>query len=514
MTRARWIALGVGAALVGAAALAWIRPASGPTVDPRIEAGKRLYREGRLTSGAPVPAVTMGDVPFDGAACASCHGRSGMGTGEGGQRTPPLAAPVLFAPEVRHRRPAYTEQTLARAIVAGVDAGGRPLDPLMPRFRLEPADVDALVAYLATLGAAPSPGVDERSLHVATVIAGDVPDARRRAVEGLIEAYVTAKNAEIRNDRERAAARRAPGEAVDPYRDWAWSVWELSGGPADWPAQLAARYDAQPVFALIGGLAAGPWEPIDRFCEASEVPCLFPSTELPPAEPGAYSRYYSGGARLEGRIVAADLAAQGLASDVLVLVPPGGADDVAAVTAAEVIRAGGGSARIVELALGSAAPVDGASAVVAWLADLTGVDLGGSAPVYVSASRVGRGAERIPGALRPRARAVDLLRATDDRDAALERFRTWARSRDLDPDEEWVEAQTWFACLAFLDGSKHVGRYPQRDYLLDSLDHAGGLTALLPGYPRGAVAPGQRFLAKGGRVVQLADGAERWVVPP
>ncbi|MEQ1501493.1 MAG: c-type cytochrome [Myxococcota bacterium] len=533
--RARGIAgLAVVGIALGAAWWAWrsaqvepLEPPAAPAADPALDAGERLYREGIAATGEPVAAVVLGDVPIggDSARCASCHGRSGMGTGEGGNRTPPLAAPLLFAADARNTRPAYTDALVARAVRDGVDSAGAPLDPLMPRFRLSDDDLDALLRYLHHLGAKPAPGVDDDSLHLATVIAGDVDPALARDVRAVLEGYVETKNAELRNDRARSRARRAPGEAPDPYRDWSLEVWTIDGPPDGWRAQLEARYAARPVFAMIGGLAEGPWAPIAAFCESLELPCVLPETDRPGPPGGFYTLYYSGGLRLEAEVVAADLRSTAAPGPVIALVAEG--DGAGAEAAADLTAAVGAGGEVQVRAIPDGPDGDAVlaevldeevRAVVAWLgdADLARLPAGaaGRGPLYLSATLAPDRGAALPPGLRDRARLVDPYRDPSERDPGLDRFRAWASARGLALGHERVQAQAWFACVAFLDGSKHVARYPQRDYLLDSLDHAAGLTALLPIVPRGTLGPGQRFLAKGARVVDLSGAtAPRWITP-
>lgn len=45
----------------------------------------------------------------------------------------------------------YTGERIARAVTQGLDAEGKPLDPIMPRWQVTPDEVRALIAYLGTL---------------------------------------------------------------------------------------------------------------------------------------------------------------------------------------------------------------------------------------------------------------------------------------------------------------------------------------------------------------------------
>jgi hypothetical protein len=306
----------------------------GPAGDPR--AGERIYREGILASGAPLTAVLQGDVPAAGraVACATCHRRSGFGGVEGTVVVPPVTAPALFAerppptgllfralfqedlapqPWSRVRalgeRPAYSDVSLAAALREGRDPAGRRLDPLMPRYRLGAADAADLAAYLRTLAAAPPPGVEPERVHFATVVTPDADPARRAAWLEVAAAYVHWRNAALPGLARRAASTPGYGEDLTGRRrEWVLHVWELAGPEAGWGKALAARLEAQPVFALLGGAGGGSWAPVHEVCERREVPCLFPDTDLPVLEPpGAYALYLSGGLEAEGAAVARHL---------------------------------------------------------------------------------------------------------------------------------------------------------------------------------------------------------------
>ena len=322
--------------------------------------GRRIYRDGVLPSGRPVRAVVAGEAGGGGTegvaggaggggaegvavetarlACAGCHRASGYGGVEGGTLVPPITAPALFggrqpapaellgklyreelaqASWTRLRsaavaqRPAYTSETLAAAVRRGTDPRGRALDPLMPRYELDAGAMADLAAYLRTLSAAPASGVDAAVIHFAVVVAGDVEPERRRAMLDVARAFCAAKNGDTRRQLSRPPA--SPGyrdELRQTWREWALHVWELRGPEATWGAQLERSYGAQPVFALLSGIATGAarWRPVHEFCERREVPCVFPNTDLPVVSPpGAWTLYLSAGLALEGRALARHL---------------------------------------------------------------------------------------------------------------------------------------------------------------------------------------------------------------
>ncbi|HEX9188695.1 MAG TPA: c-type cytochrome [Vicinamibacteria bacterium] len=491
-----------------------------PLEDP-VAAGRRLYREGLLASGEASTALVQGDVPVLGTqfTCLTCHRRSGMGANESGRIVPPLAGPVFLAPGRQPARPAYSEAALGRALREGIAPGGRPLDPLMPRYRLPDADVAALFAYLSALGATPSPGVGASSLHLATVVAGDVPAETEEAMVDVLGSFFSLRN---RSAPQRLPGGHAPGQPKEALREWSLDVWRLDGPAETWREKLEARQRERPAFALVGGIAAGTWQPVHDFCEATEVPCLLPLVDLPPVDDAAYySFYFSRGLHLEAEVIASRLAAEGLAGEVVQVIGGRSAAAGAAETLTRALARWGGGARVVGLDDGHIRDpaLARAAAVVLWLtADETrhlapALPRAGG-PLFLSSTLLGSAPGELPEPLRTRGRVVHLSSLPGEVDPALARFRAWARARGVRVREENTQALAYFAALAFAEGAKHLGRFPQRDYLVDLLDHASNLTAYLPLYRRASVSPGQRVLSRGGWVVDVTGGRDPlWVVP-
>lgn len=494
-------------------------------LSPRALAGQRLFRQGAKVDGTPVSARVFGDVSMQGdqVACSSCHGRAGMGTREGGRITPAITGTILAQPDPRATRPAYDDALIIRAVRDGIGANGLPLDPLMPRYDLAMDDGAALLEYLHGLGAAPSPGVTDRALKLATIVADDVPQETRDGFLEMLNTHVSVHNSEMRNDRERSTVRRAPGQAVEPWRSWDLAVWDVTGPAETWGDQLEQAYGRDPVFLILSGVGAGSWASVEAFCERHAVPCLFPNTDRAP-EVGAdyYTLYFSGGLGLEARVIASELA-EGV-GPVVQLVRDGDepARDAAA-TLARYLEAKGRTSTLVTLPGGSGsaaaarAALAGGGPAVGWLrADEVRAlpsDLA-AAPLFFSATLLDRDWTGVPSALAARARVVSPYRLPDERDPVLDRVRAWSNRRGIAMTAERVQIQTWFACTAFLDVTKDIGRYPQRDYVLDMLDHAASMTALIPYYSRPGFGPSQRYLSKGAYVVDLSAGAvPRWVVP-
>jgi len=160
-----------------------------------VAAGRAIYRRGEGPSQHPITALlSPGEDPVPAAVvpCAGCHGKGGRGRPEGGVVPADLTPEVLGVPRRtagdHPGRPAYTPALLKRAITMGLDAGGRPLEPTMPRFQMSLDDLAALVSYLPRLGHEPEPGLTDEDIRVAVVGS----PAAQRAARGYFDAVARA----------------------------------------------------------------------------------------------------------------------------------------------------------------------------------------------------------------------------------------------------------------------------------------------------------------------------------
>ncbi|MCB2183370.1 MAG: ABC transporter substrate-binding protein [Desulfobulbaceae bacterium] len=303
------------------------RTVGGYGVEKALRLGERMYRQGLLPSGEPMEAIVQGDIPVDGSmfTCESCHLRSGLGSVEGTVITLPtngsdlyrdyprgseVIRPMrkMFADEFQkdYLRPAYTDESLAEALALGVDSSGRDLDPIMPRYALEDPDMEILIFYLKRLSTEFSPGVDEETIHFATVITDDVPKDKQDAMLRVLETYIRDKNTQSRQQERRAKEGIFYRlEFYTAYRKIDLKKWLLHGEPETWQSQLEQYYKKEPVFALIGGISTKEWKPIHSFCEKEKIPCLFPMTDFPViSDSDWYTFYFSKGYFQEGEAAA------------------------------------------------------------------------------------------------------------------------------------------------------------------------------------------------------------------
>lgn len=510
--------------------------------------GLRMYREGLRPSGEALVATGAAQATLSGkeAACVACHRRSGYGSSEGPITIRPITGPALSqelstavrSPRIKARlgsrvRPAYTDELLARALRSGLDAAGKPLDRAMPRYALSDAEVSALAAYLHGLSSAPSPGVDEQEIHFATVIQPGVSSGQRHAMLDVMQAFVRDKDANMRLDEQRRAVGNM--RMYRAYRKWVLHVWELSGPPESWTAQLEARYAEQPVFALLGGLGSADWEPIQAFSEQHEIPCVLPQIGQPPAgPPGQYTFYFSRGAVLEAEVLARFLREQGSTGRLVQVYRP---QQAGAAAAAALRRALAPRTELAVQDLLLDGPADAAfwqrvaqsqpALLVLWLGadDLAQANLPAGSigvPVYLS-YQLSAG---LPGGPPPGLAGMADLRLLYPSDlpprheARLLRGRHWLVGKGLVAADEAVQLNTLFTMAIVSDVIGHLAGSYSRDYFVERLEHAVGQSTVPSIYPQLSLGPGQRYAAKGAQVVRLQEAGRgglqalsSWIVP-
>jgi cytochrome c553 len=536
------------AAVVGAALAQGVQSgASGPDAAARerqIALGQRLYREGIGVSGEPLKAIGAAQALLSGTtvACAACHRRSGYGTSEGQFNIRPITAPALFeeasevlrSPRIKAQlgtrlRPAYTEALLARAIRNGVDSGGEPLDPVMPRYALADDDMKAIAAYLSTLSATSSPGVDDEDIHFATVIQPGVPEIQRKAMLEIMEAFFKDKAGGGRN----LEGRRDAGtmRMYRSYRKWVLHVWQLNGPSETWRSQLEAFYRQQPVFALVGGLGVSSWQPIHDFSEQMEIPSVFPQVNLPVVAGGnEYNFYFSRGVTLDAQVLAKFLRDAGDTGKLVQVYRRNEAGLASAQAMREAMPKGAALEDLVlegtpDQAFWRKLIAKRPGSVVLWLdrEDVTSLaqpDARLELPVYLSFDRLGG---KLPAGTDALGTQVRLIYPTDlppKHAARLLRTKIWLHNKGIPVVDEAVQINTQFAMTVLSDAIGHVMDSFSRDYVAERIEHVVALTPTPSLYPSVSLAPGQRFAAKGSSIVQLVPGdspqlkpLSGWIVP-
>lgn len=536
-----------------------------------VELGEKLYLKGVTASGDPLTATTVGDVTFSGvqASCAGCHRASGYGSSEGGVYVLPTTGPTLFSEreldradlfkklfkEVQpsrfgasvrssHMRPAYTDETLARAIREGLDPSGRELDRLMPRYQIGDQDMANLIAHLKGLSIASDPGVDATHIHFATVVSEGVDPERRTAMLATLATFTEWMNIDTRGDlRNPNFSPNYRSDFIKAYRLWTHHVWELSGDPDTWPEQLAEHYEQQPVFALLSGMTDGPWTPVAEFCEERRIPALFPHTDLP--ETGAQSVrtvYFNRGLELEADLIDHQIREEAEGRGEVKVFNlherrPAGTVPGRRLSALLTTHDGyhvidrdfDGLDELRDVLNDTAANAAASDVVVLWPGALSrgaGTEL---AEVSIAAERIyipAAALDGLPGDLAPA--SAEVLRfsfpyelPTGYHPRAF-RIRAWMNTRRLALTHPRLQFNTYYALTMAQFGLEHIVDNFSRDYLLEYVEHEAE-NALNPGtFPTLSLGPGQRFASKGGFVVKLKDPSDiaagiapvsQWIVP-
>ena len=512
-----------------------------------VEIGRRIYMEGILPSGQALQGSRMDSVQVEGqaAACESCHRRSGMGSLEGNIVVPPITGQFLFS-EIENRPVAlvdpreprnitrphvpYTEASLAKVLREGINVSGKTLNPLMPKYALSDQDLKAVMAYLQQLSPQLSPGVGEDEVRFATIVTPDVSSQRRDALVGMINTAFKQRNASQQNYSGRM---RMPLDLLPrTTRNWELAVWELKGEPETWVKQLADYYQREPVFAVVSGLSGTTWAPVDRFCQQTKLPCLFPSVAIPPTEASYYSLYYSKGLVLEAGVVAKHLTALGSSAPKRLVEiyrdEPAGIGADAAIREALKATGIGLEKRIYDGSEASAqsvmADLSASDVVVMWLRpdDLTTLQRQHSkqpvANVYMSGLLTNDQFTVISKAWQPQLRVIYPYEIGKVRDTNARALKSWLATWNLPLVDELMQTEVFFNLLFLTDMSSQMLDNLYRDYLIERAEDMLSVGTNSSNYPHLSLSKGQRFASKGAYIATLSPEGKLtkttdWIVP-
>jgi cytochrome c oxidase subunit 2 len=113
--------------------------------------GQRIYFTSSSSSGESISYSNGPSTMMQGSlACVNCHGQNGKG-GRVAFKMQSFDVPDITWPELTADDPPYTEETLKRAIIQGIDPAGDPLKYPMPRWQISDPDLNDLAGFIKTL---------------------------------------------------------------------------------------------------------------------------------------------------------------------------------------------------------------------------------------------------------------------------------------------------------------------------------------------------------------------------
>jgi hypothetical protein len=380
--------------------------------------------------------------------------------------------------------PPYTDESLADTIRTGTNNNGRMMNVVMPHYDLPEGDMNALVEYMKQLSTKWSPGVTGQRIRFATVVTPGVGAERRKVFLDMMRIGVTQHNGSSLQGRRHMVS--AAELMLRTERKWDLDVWELYGEPTTWSAQLEEFYRQQPVFAVVSGLAEGTWQPVHEFCERQRVPCWFPSVDLPSAQQGIYSLYFSRGVALEADVLAAHL---GMDDDKTVRrVLQVFHDDMVGHGAAQALKDSlkGTDVALEDRMLTSteaagdvlrklAADALKTDVLMLWLRPADVATLAQVAPpaqgrIFFSAG-LSNGEHGFPAAWKSVTHLVYPFEMPETRELNLAYFRAWLKSRKLPLVDEAMQSEVYFALTFLTDTLSDMLDNLYRDYLLERAEN-------------------------------------------
>lgn len=516
-----------------------LTPPFGLTHDEALKLGERIYREGILSSGESVVAIVQNDIFVEGPmlTCAHCHLKSGLGGYEGKIYTLSINAERLFKPRLQgperklmpieklprwfkygQARPAYNDESLAKAIMYGEDPTGKILSPTMPRYIFNDRDMAILIYYLKHLNYKYSPGVDDYYISFATVVTDEVSDDLKESMLQALYGIVKANNAQTRHQEKRAKKGPWTEENMNFfYRRYKLYVWELRGSPDTWYEQLKKYYKENPVFALLGGISTKSWAPIHRFCEDFKIPNIFPITDLPViSENDWYTLYFSKGYYQEGELVAKFLNSLSLTGENVLIIYDNSDESKMLLRGFESKweRFGGRctSIQISEIKykeIIEKIESDSYRIVLLWTKKndffkvINVVKLLKNIMFFSSAILIGEDFKNIPGDLKDRVYFTYPYTIDNTENERL--IEKWMHFMKIDGKRKDVVAKVYTIGNILTDTFMMMKGNFYRDYFLDVIDMQRDRVKPFTNYERLSFGQGQRYASKGGYIVKIGN---------
>lgn len=499
-------------------------------LSPEAARGKQLYTTGASASGREVTAYVGSQaipLPASAVPCASCHGPDGLGRPEAGVtptdiRWRTLSKPYGAVASGARQHPAYTDESFAQALRAGIDPGGNLLVTAMPRYDVAPEDLADLIAYLKRIDTDLDPGIGDDEIVIGTVL----PDKGRMAGVGgamraVMEAYFADVNAGGGIFGRNLRLDVASGETAESL---------LEQGRA-----LLMDETRQP-FALLATFTGGLDAELSQTSDEQGVPSLGTFTRASGVEAaGMHSTFYLfGGMTVQGQALV-DHAADRLSPSRVAVVYPEDAPDVVAIAQAIVGQAGKHGWDAVSQFLFPRHAIDAQGIaqglkergvqVVFFLGTGSQFELLSEAAfaldwepyIYLLGSLTGNSVFKAPLDFQNRVYMAFPTSANDRTADGVREFNAFHRRHGLANQHVPAQISVYVAAKALVFGLRQAGRDPTREKLISALESLYEFeTGLTPSLSYG---PNRRIGALGAHVVAVdlrqrsLGGESEWVTP-
>jgi mono/diheme cytochrome c family protein len=119
-------------------------PTAAPAQASPLDNGRSIFQTGKDVDGVAIVAAKRPLKPY----CAVCHGTNGAGGKHFADGA--VSADLRHKALVTDQTHPYTLALLERAISTGIDNDGKPLDRVMPHWRLSKRDLHDVALYVFT----------------------------------------------------------------------------------------------------------------------------------------------------------------------------------------------------------------------------------------------------------------------------------------------------------------------------------------------------------------------------
>ncbi|MFT5028629.1 MAG: ABC-type branched-subunit amino acid transport system substrate-binding protein [Candidatus Binatia bacterium] len=491
---------------------------------PLQERGKQIYTSGTSPNKNKLKAL-IGNPSIEVAAslmaCVNCHGETGLGNPEGGVvpsnlQWAELTKPYTLEARKGRLRGPYSVSRLKLAIAMGTDSSGNELEAAMPRYRMSPEDMDALIDYLKVLGTDHDDGISENSVTIGVVLA---PTRQLRSMHDSVRAIIDAAFAPIN------AEGGIFGRRIEV---------RFFNAPAD-PARRGPFYkallDDQKLFALLSCFTVGAEKEADELTRSKKIPMLDAQTLFPDVSYPLNRYIFHLAPGIEGEAIALLQHLQGMTaagSKRVAIVYPD-RDQLAAVAAALAKRAANSvGPKIVKLPISSARMNVSSIAAELGKTKVDAVLLLGFSPqiaelaqrleawpeppaILLPISQVPRDVFRLPAAFDRRIFVSFSRLPVPTNRAAREQFQRMAREYRIPAGNKSAQFAALSACHLLIDGLRAAGSEPSREKLIQHLEKRHRFET---GFTEPMTFSPNRRIGANGAFILSVDLKNRTFLPP